>query len=89
MAFIIGFAVWIAIGVVGGIAMYVLFRGPDTTHAMTVIFGVFGAFIGGMLGMSPYIHHAPLPLRIGGLIGATAGALGFTFIYHFIAKKAV
>ena len=87
--FLIGFAVWIAIGIVGGFVMYMFFRGPQTTQMMTLIFGVFGAFIGGMLGMSGYIFHAPLPLRIGGLIGATMGALGFTFIYHFVAKKAL
>jgi uncharacterized membrane protein YeaQ/YmgE (transglycosylase-associated protein family) len=89
VAFIIGFAVWITIGVVAGLAMNAAYRGPQTTQLMTVIFGFFGAFIGGMLGMAPYIFHAPLPLRFGGLLGATVGAVGFTFIYHFIAKKAV
>jgi uncharacterized membrane protein YeaQ/YmgE (transglycosylase-associated protein family) len=89
MEFAMGFAVWIVLGLLAGFVMYFFYRGPQTTQLMTIVLSMFGAFIGGMLGMSGYIHHAPLPLRIGGLIGATAGALGFTFIYHFIAKKAL
>jgi uncharacterized membrane protein YeaQ/YmgE (transglycosylase-associated protein family) len=89
VAFIMGFAVWIVIGVAAGLILNATYRGPQTTALMTVTFGVFGAFIGGMLGMSGYIFHAPLPLRFGGLLGATLGAVGFTFIYHFIARKAV
>jgi uncharacterized membrane protein YeaQ/YmgE (transglycosylase-associated protein family) len=89
VAFIIGFAVWITIGVVAGFIVNAAWRGPQTTMVMTIIFGFFGAFIGGMLGMSPYIFHDPLPLRFGGLLGATLGGLGFPFIYHFIAKKVV
>ena len=89
MAFAMGFAVWIALGLLAGFAMFSFFRGPQTTQLMTIVLSVFGAFIGGMLGMSPYIHHAPLPLRLGGLIGATMGAFGFALIYHFVAKKAI
>lgn len=89
MEFIIGFAVWITIGVVAGFVINTVYRGPETTQLMTIVFGFFGAFIGGMLGMSGYIFHDPMPLRFGGLMGATMGAIGFTFIYHFIAKKAL
>ena len=89
MEFIIGFAVWIALGLLGGFAMYWFYRGPQTSQAMSLVLSSFGAFIGGMLGMSPYIHHAPMPLRLGGLIGATAGAFGFALIYHFVARKAL
>jgi uncharacterized membrane protein YeaQ/YmgE (transglycosylase-associated protein family) len=84
-----GFAVWITIGLLGGFVMYFFYRGPQTTQLMSIVLSVFGAFIGGMLGMSPYIHHAPAPLRLGGLIGATLGAFGFGLIYHFVAKKAI
>jgi uncharacterized membrane protein YeaQ/YmgE (transglycosylase-associated protein family) len=89
VAFAMGFAVWIVLGLLGGFVMYFFYRGPETTQLMSIVLSVFGAFIGGMLGMSPYIHHAPLPLRLGGLIGATAGAFGFALIYHFVARKAV
>jgi uncharacterized membrane protein YeaQ/YmgE (transglycosylase-associated protein family) len=89
MEFIVGFAVWIALGLLGGFVIYFFYRGPETTQLMTLVLSSFGAFIGGMLGMSPYIHHAPLPLRLGGLIGATLGGFGFAMIYHFVAKKAL
>lgn len=84
-----GFAVWIAIGLLGGFVMYFFYRGPQTTQLMSLVLSTCGAFIGGMLGMSPYIHHAPLPLRFGGLLGATMGAFGIGLIYHFVAKKAL
>jgi uncharacterized membrane protein YeaQ/YmgE (transglycosylase-associated protein family) len=89
MEFIMGFIVWIGIGLVGGFALNNFYRGPGTSLALTLVFGFFGAFIGGMLAMSGYIFHAPTPLRVGGLFGAALGAVGFTFMYHFIAKKAI
>lgn len=87
--FIIGFAVWIAIGIAAGFATFAFYRGPTTTQLMSITLGAFGAFIGGMLGMSPYIHHAPLPLRFGGILGALMGAIFFTITYHFVAKRAI
>jgi uncharacterized membrane protein YeaQ/YmgE (transglycosylase-associated protein family) len=84
---VMGFVVWIAIGMAAGLIMDMMYHGPTTTRGMTLVFGFFGAFIGGMLSMSGYLFHDPEPLRIGGLVGATAGAVGFTFLYHFIAKK--
>lgn len=89
MTFIIGFAVWLAIGLVGAFIIRAVYRGPATTVLMTIAFGLFGAFIGGMLGTSAYIFHDPTPLRVGGLIGAVLGALAFTFIYNLIARTAV
>jgi uncharacterized membrane protein YeaQ/YmgE (transglycosylase-associated protein family) len=89
MAFITGFAVWLVIGLLAGFLARTLYRTAGTTAALTHAFGVFGAFIGGMLGTSAYIFHAPVPLRLGGIVGATLGALFFSMLYHFIARKAV
>jgi len=89
MEFVTGLIVWVLLGVAGGFVMWFFYRGPQTTQLMTITLSLFGAFIGGMLGMSPYIHHDPMPLRLGGLLGATLGALGFALIYHFVARKAV
>lgn len=89
MAFITGFAVWLVIGVVGGLVAHGLYRADHTVTALAVVFGVFGAFIGGMLGTSAHIFHDPVPLRVGGIIGASAGSLAFPFIYQFIARKVV
>lgn len=89
MTFIIGFLVWLALGVGLGLIMPRAYKAAATAPLLTIIFGIFGAFIGGMLGTSPYIFHDPTPLRIGSLIGAFAGATFFTFLYHFIARKAI
>lgn len=89
MVFVTGFLIWLVLAVLVGAMMRALFRAPGTSGALTFIFAVFGAFIGGMLGESAYVYHDPYPLRVGALIGATAGALLFSWMYHFVARKAV
>lgn len=89
MDFILGFAVWLAVGLAGAFVIRSAYRTEGTLTALTIAFGVFGAFIGGMLGTSGYIFHNPVPLRLGGILGATAGAFVFSFLYHFIARRAV
>lgn len=89
MAFIVGFIIWLALGVIAGLIMPRAYRAAATVPLLSVVFGVFGAFIGGMLGTSPYIFHDPTPLRVGALIGALLGAAFFSFLYHFIARKAI
>ncbi|HUH12924.1 MAG TPA: GlsB/YeaQ/YmgE family stress response membrane protein [Longimicrobiales bacterium] len=87
--FFAGLAIWVVIGVVGGLLVRLLFRTMGTYAALTLVFGVFGALIGGMLGSSAHVHHDPNPLRVGGLIGATTGALLFPWMYHFVQRKTV
>lgn len=89
MTFIGGFAIWLAVGVIAGLVVTRAYRAAATVPLLTVVFGVFGAFIGGMLGTSPYIFHDPTPLRFGSLLGAFLGSIFFSFLYHFIARKAV
>jgi len=89
MDFITGFAVWFVIGIAGGFIARALYRDDHTVVALALTFGVFGAFIGGMLGVAAYIHHDPLPLRPGGIIGAVTGAIFFPFVYQFISRRFV
>ncbi len=89
MEFVPGFMVWIAFGLVAPFLVRTLYRAEGTTGFLTFTFGMFGAFIGGMLGTSPYIFHDPNPLRIGGMLGALIGASFFSFLYHFMARHAV
>ncbi len=89
MEFVAGFLVWITFGLVAPFLVRTLYRAEGTTTFMTFTFGVFGAFIGGMLGTSPYIFHDPTPLRFGALLGALAGASFFSFLYHYMARHAV
>lgn len=87
--YIPGFVVWTALGLVLSFAVHAVYRGPATALGLSLTFGFFGAFIGGMLGTSRYIFHDPNPLRIASLLGAVLGAIVFPLIYHFIARKAV
>jgi uncharacterized membrane protein YeaQ/YmgE (transglycosylase-associated protein family) len=89
MTFVVGFLVWLALGVVAGFIVTRSYKAAATEAWLTIVFGIFGAFIGGMLGTSPYIFHDPTPLRVGSLIGALLGAVFFTSLYHFIARKAL
>lgn len=89
MAYLIGFLVWLAIGIVAGVILRVVYHGPTTVVGLTQFFAIAGAFIGGMLGVSPYVYHDPSPLRFGGLLGAVLGASLFSFLYHLIARKAL
>jgi uncharacterized membrane protein YeaQ/YmgE (transglycosylase-associated protein family) len=89
MVFIAGFAVWIVFGLIGGFLVRVVIRAPGTQPWLSFIFAFFGAFIGGMLGSAPYVHHDPNPLRLGALLGAAIGATAFSAIYHVAARKAV
>ncbi len=89
MNYIIGFAVWIAIGVIIAIAMRMFYKVARTDAWLTFTFGFFGAFIGGMLGTAGYVHHDPNPFRFGGMTGALLGAILFTTCYHFTAEKGV
>ncbi len=87
MEYVIGFLVWLAIGLVAAGLMYAFFRGPGTAFVITVYLAVVGAFVGGMLGVSAYVYHLPRPMRPGGLFGAVVGATFCAYLYHLVARK--
>ena len=89
MDFAVGFLIWLVLGVVAGIVVKGSYKAAGTEPWLTVVFGVLGAFVGGMLGTSAHVFHDATPLRAGGLIGAALGGVFFSFLYHFIARKAV
>jgi uncharacterized membrane protein YeaQ/YmgE (transglycosylase-associated protein family) len=89
MRYVIGFVIWIVIGLVAAGVMRIIARAAATSAPVTFIFGIFGAFIGGMLGVSGYVFHDPAPVRFGGLLGALLGAFFFTYLYHYMARKAI
>ena len=89
MQFALGFTVWALLGIAAGFTVTRTYKAAATEPLLTIVFGVFGAFIGGFLGESAHVFHDANPLRIGGLLGALAGSFFFTFLYHYMARKAV
>jgi uncharacterized membrane protein YeaQ/YmgE (transglycosylase-associated protein family) len=90
MTFIAGLGVWLVIGVVGGILARAVYRESTyTVPYLAIVFGVFGAVVGGMLATSAYVFHDPQPLRVGSLIGAAAGGFIFPFVYQLIGRRFV
>jgi uncharacterized membrane protein YeaQ/YmgE (transglycosylase-associated protein family) len=89
MAYLIGFVVWLVIAIAVGIGLRLVYHAPTTVTWLTQFFAIAGAFIGGMLGVSPYVAHDPSPLRFGGLVGAVLGAILFSWMYHLVARKAL
>lgn len=89
MNYILGFILWTVLGLVLGALVRAVYRVERTDLWLSLTFGFFGAFIGGMLGSSGYVHHDPNPFRFGGILGATLGALFFVSVYHFTSDKAV
>lgn len=87
MMFATGILIWLVIGVAAALLIRARYRGPTTTPFIAVCFGMFGALIGGMLGVAGYVTHDPDPLRIGGLIGTVLGAILFSWMYHAVARK--
>lgn len=89
MDYIVGFLIWTVFGIVLGFVVSRIFRVAGAEPLLSVIFGFLGAWVGGMLGTSAHVYHDPTPLRIGGLIGAFTGAIFFSWVYHFIARRVV
>ena len=88
MNYILGFITWTVAGLVLGYIVRTVYRVERTDLWLSLVFGFFGAFIGGMLGTAGYVHHDPNPFRFGGILGAVLGAILFTWIYHFTTEKA-
>lgn len=85
--FYIGFAIWLVIGIVGGIVIHRAYASPFTTAPVAVTLAIFGSFVGGMLGVSGYVYHEPTPMRFGAILGAILGTALFTFLYQFTARN--
>jgi uncharacterized membrane protein YeaQ/YmgE (transglycosylase-associated protein family) len=86
MDYVIGFIIWLVIGIALSFAVHRGYRAVGTAAPIAIALGTFGAFVGGMLAESQYVYHDPSPLRIGGLLGAVIGAVFFTFLYQYTAR---
>ncbi|MBI4520617.1 MAG: hypothetical protein HY701_07250 [Gemmatimonadetes bacterium] len=83
----IGIALWIAIGVVAGLLMKTLVRRPEDDRGsgtlVLVFLSVFGALIGGMLGVGIFHLREPLALSSGGIGGAIFLSVFMGWLYRW------
>lgn len=82
----IGAGVWVVLGGVIGLLMKSLVRAPETNPGHTrllVVFGAFGAVIGGMLGVGLFHFEHPNALSLGGFGGAVVLAAFMTWLYRW------
>jgi len=82
----IGIGIWIVMGALIGLFMKSIVKRPDATPGHTsiiVILGAFAAVVGGMLGVGIFAFSDPRALSAGGMVGAVALAILFTFVYRW------
>ncbi|MFC1660247.1 hypothetical protein ACFL3S_02115 [Gemmatimonadota bacterium] len=82
----IGIGIWIVLGSLVGLLMKTIIARPEETPGHTpiiVVLGAFAAVIGGMLGVGIFEFRDPAALSRGGMAGAAALSLLFTFIYRW------
>ena len=82
----IGVGVWIVMGAFIALVMRAVIKRPEETPGhipVLVLLGVFGAVIGGMLGVGIFEFDDPLALSAGGMGGAATFAVLMSFIYRW------
>ncbi len=88
----IGVGIWIVMGSFIGLLMKTLVKRPEATPGHTglmVILGGFAAVVGGMLGIGLFSFYEPVALSGGGMVGAAALAILFTFIYRWGVRSLI
>jgi hypothetical protein len=82
----IGVGIWIVLGAGVGLAMRALVKRPEERPghaAILLVFGAFGAVIGGMLGVGLFHFDHPTALSLGGFAGAIALSALLTWVYRW------
>ncbi len=82
----VGIGIWIVMGAVISFVMRILIKRPEETPGhvpVLVAIGVFGAVIGGMLGVGIFEFDDPIAWSTGGIAGAATFAAVMSFIYRW------
>lgn len=82
----VGIGIWIVMGAVISLMMRILIKRPEETPGhvpVLVAIGVFGAVIGGMLGVGIFEFDDPIAWSTGGIAGAATFAAFMSFIYRW------
>ena len=79
---------WLVLGIIAGALAKLIMPGKQGGGiVMTIILGIVGAFVGGLIAMViPGLHQAGSTLAIGSIVLAIIGALVVLFIYGALTK---
>ena len=79
---------WLVLGIIAGAIAKLIMPGKQGGGiVMTIILGIIGAFVGGLIAMViPGLHPAGSTLSIGSIVLAIIGALVVLFIYGALTK---
>lgn len=86
MTILIGLLLWLAAGTLGALLARVARPTTAGTEAFTVAWGVLGAFVGGLVGILPYLPLDAFPGRPGAMAGAVGGALALSLLYRLLRR---
>jgi uncharacterized membrane protein YeaQ/YmgE (transglycosylase-associated protein family) len=79
--------IWTALGVSAGLAVYFLFPTQRKYLTGTVMAGVVGAFVGGIVYSAFEIGSIAVSLDLAASIGALFGAAGLIYLIHLLVKS--
>lgn len=88
----IGVGVWIILGAIVGAVMRSVVRVPGAQPGnglLAMIFGAFGAVVGGMLGVGMFQFDDGRALSPGGMIGALALSVLMAWTYRWGSKSVI
>lgn len=88
----IGAGIWIILGVVVGTVVCAVVRVPDAqpgNRFLAMVFGAFGAVVGGMLGVGIFEFGDERALSVGGMIGALALSILMSWTYRWGSKSVI
>lgn len=81
---------WIVFGAVVGIIARFLMPGRDPMGWVgTIVLGIIGSFVGGLLAQLLFTGNASLPPPTAGWIGSIIGAMIVLFIYRYTQGRRV
>lgn len=88
----IGAGIWIILGIIVGTVVCAMVKVPGAQPGnclLAMVFGAFGAVVGGMLGVGIFEFGDERALSAGGMIGALALSILMSWTYRWGSKSVV
>ena len=86
----IGAGIWIILGIIVGTVVCAVVKVPGAqpgNRLLAMVFGAFGAVVGGMLGVGIFEFGDERALSAGGMIGALALSILMSWTYRWGSKS--